>query len=121
MNTRLALLISWLLAGSAEAQITYFAYPGGSVNCIGPNGQHSLQQDLGSGMGVISGQRSYDSPSYMETYAIILPPVSRPSVALPQAPQAPRTPSFQSGGGVDALYGLDQPLYLPYSFGGEGQ
>lgn len=116
MHTRLVWLISWLLAGSAEAQVICFAYPGGGVSCSGPNGQHSLQQELGSGMGVISGQSSYGSPSYMESYAIIPPPVSRPSGSLP----TPQAPSFQPGRGVEALYGLDRPLYLPYAFGGEG-
>ena len=121
MHTRLVWLLSWLLAGSAEAQVTCFAYPGGGVSCTGPNGQHFLQQEFGSGMGVISGRNSYDSSSYMEPYAIIPPPVSRPSGALPQAPPAAQAPSFQSGGGVEALYGLDRPFYLPYAFGGEGQ
>lgn len=119
MNTLLILLISLFLAGVAEAQITCFQ-AGGMVSCSGPNGMHSLQQELAPGQGVISGQRQYGAPSYMEPYTVLPPPstLNPFSVAPPAFPQMPAfnqpaqpsTPMF--------LPGLE-PLgtYTPYSFG----
>ena len=116
MKTLLTVIISLLLFGVAQGQITCTQI-GQFLSCDGPRNQNTTQMDLGNGMGVIT-----DSQGNVEPYAIIAPNRTRPSTVpapqAPRAPQPPQAPSFQRDP-YDPSVLPTVPLYVPYSFGGD--
>lgn len=120
MKTLLILLASLLLAVVAEAQVSCVQI-GQFLSCDGPRGRNTTQLDLGNGMGVIT-----DQGGNVEPYAILPPKTTRPGLPtaprLPESPRAPVAP-YLPYGQPDPLSApeFQAPIFVPYSFGGEGQ